>query len=872
MSTSIIRLITPNNKSFKIDLNGEEQEVIELISMITGIPVIDIKGIQDYYGNYYTISSVINNLRFNSDNLETFFLICGSSSELSPLAPFDSRKFNTTPSARRFLNTPGAFNNFKTKSDNNEKNFDFLSTILNHQTARKFKDNFKPSHVEYDSIDENEYKFKSKEFSQNSETVNTRDDKNFLNEIKTILNQLKKINMINENQEISLIKLVNNKNQNEDLINLFKIYSQDIIDKSSFITGLKKILKKCDSNMISLELSPGRKQKLNSLIDNMNKELIQSNEDYKILKNLVDYENINIIKAFELFEEDEDFEKFYSLLMKIIEQRRSPNSLQNSRVPQSILTIKENFTPFSYKKNSLILDKKIEEKILSNLHTEEKIIFKYAIRNKFKEIEILAELFETFKKEEILIKPLKLLCKKFIDENVVQNMGESHKKQFYEFLSARNQNVIEIFKEFKEHYRIEKLEKDIHDFILKQETSRSISTSKNSIDKIQKKNVCVTSSENSDEENSLTENMKETNKIKGETINITEKNSIKEFLNLVNLMNFLKPEEKKEFEASIKKNSPIAIKLVNDYYKTKNILSIKSSLLSMFRKNKNQLNYSVCSSIEKNEKEKEFTKSSPIKLKSNSKKSETKFDTFDKILENLEKSEKISSQQHKFLLMRYENNDEEILSIWEVYKHNNNLNDLIESLMILSKQCQKTSHKKKKFVKSKVSDQGKNKKNFDEKDDLKMKQYNVANLLQKENLIEGEKVKIIYKMIEEENHLLISAFEVFSVTMDLQEFCDTLNIICEEFKNMESKEKNDEQNFNFKLNLISTANNKETNLNQVFKEFINHTKSFNENEKNTLQKLFSNKNEFLLSALEIYEKENDEVDFVDSLKILLKKF
>ena len=54
------------------------------------------------------------------------------------------------------------------------------------------------------------------------------------------------------------------------------------------------------------------------------------------------------------------------------------------------------------------------------------------------------------------------------------------------------------------------------------------------------------------------------------------------------------------------------------------------------------------------------------------------------------------------------------------------------------------------------------------------------------------------------------------------------------------------------------------------RDFINHTNFFNDNEKNILLKLFSNKNEFVLSCLELFEKENDEVDFVDSLKIILK--
>ena len=62
----------------------------------------------------------------------------------------------------------------------------------------------------------------------------------------------------------------------------------------------------------------------------------------------------------------------------------------------------------------------------------------------------------------------------------------------------------------------------------------------------------------------------------------------------------------------------------------------------------------------------------------------------------------------------------------------------------------------------------------------------------------------------------------------------------------------------------------EIRLNKIFKDFLIYTQNFNENEKHILTKLFSNKNEFILSALELFEKEGDEIEFVDSLNIALK--
>ena len=62
----IIKIISPITfQTFKIELNGEENELRELMATILEINPNSIKGIRDSYDNYYTLSSAIENPNIN---------------------------------------------------------------------------------------------------------------------------------------------------------------------------------------------------------------------------------------------------------------------------------------------------------------------------------------------------------------------------------------------------------------------------------------------------------------------------------------------------------------------------------------------------------------------------------------------------------------------------------------------------------------------------------------------------------------------------------------------------------------------------------------------------------------------------------------
>ena len=63
----VIRILSPiTGMTFKIELNGEEKSLRELLGTILEIPSSSIRGIRDNYNNYYTLSSAINSKIINT--------------------------------------------------------------------------------------------------------------------------------------------------------------------------------------------------------------------------------------------------------------------------------------------------------------------------------------------------------------------------------------------------------------------------------------------------------------------------------------------------------------------------------------------------------------------------------------------------------------------------------------------------------------------------------------------------------------------------------------------------------------------------------------------------------------------------------------
>ena len=110
-----------------------------------------------------------------------------------------------------------------------------------------------------------------------------------------------------------------------------------------------------------------------------------------------------------------------------------------------------------------------------------------------------------------------------------------------------------------------------------------------------------------------------------------------------------------------------------------------------------------------------------------------------------------------------------------------------------------------------------------------IKQKEIISLLYKENCLDKETYEIIHKKIEQDEHALIAAFEVYAVTQDHIEFIETLSLISELYLNYK----------------------------ECFYILLNNS-SFNNYQKDLLENMFREKNKKLIQALEKYKLSKDK--------------
>jgi hypothetical protein len=263
------------------------------------------------------------------------------------------------------------------------------------------------------------------------------------------------------------------------------------------------------------------------------------------------------------------------------------------------------------------------------------------------------------------------------------------------------------------------------------------------------------------------------------------------------------------------------------------------------------------------------------------------YSSLKELLKDLENSGKISSHQQKYILQRYNNKDYNLLKAWEAYTENKCLPDLIESLKKFSTNARRVSNVITNGRTPVAVTESKNdiieflkvKDNSREKDEIKKKQINIIKILVKEKMIDEKTAPIIYEMINNENHFLISAFEIFSVSKDHWEFCETLDMITDVHRN--NYKISDVEDTNINNNIIlkdENDNNNNRKLEFILENFITELKERNDIDKNafiftddefdSFRKMLFENDEFFMSALEFYGSNFDKEEFIENLKML----
>ena len=340
----LIHILSPTTgMEFKIELNGNENCLRELLGTILEIPPSSIKGIKDSYNNYYTLSSALKSKNINTNPNNYYSVITEFNNN-----DYDLRKYS--------INS----NNYNNKEIINNSNYYYLNNrfitddhllflnnrfnnIQNNQNfaAPKipnnfFTNNFYPNYSIMDYYRLINFLYKN----------NYIDSKNYY--------KLKKCIYINNQDVLNIMKPFIEFDDNYDKLinNLFPILNLDLSINDEFNINDNRGSKQFDSN----------KQVLNSL-----KEYFSS-DNIKELNYLLLMENIDILKIFKLYYKTKDKKNLINGLNDVLKKISKINisSKTNNKMKER-KSKSQNYTKFSKKSSSNYLNNTKSNKINKNL-------------------------------------------------------------------------------------------------------------------------------------------------------------------------------------------------------------------------------------------------------------------------------------------------------------------------------------------------------------------------------------------------------------------------------------------------------------------------------------------------------------------------
>ena len=465
----LIQILSPiTGMQFKIELNGEEQCLRELLGTILEIPPESIKGIKDSYNNYYTLSSALKSKNINTSPNNFYSVITENIINNSDY-DLGKHRINTNDYIpnKELYNNPNyyLFNNRFINDDNLFFYNNRMNNIHNIQNLGipKIRNNF------YGNNFMKNYNIKDYYY-----LINFLYDNHYINNKNYY--KLKKCIDINNQDVIEIMKPFIEFDDNYDKLidNLFPILNLDLGINNEFSM-------KNDNSSSSVRYNL-YKQILNNL-----KEYFTS-ENIKELNYLLLMENIEIIKIFKIYEKIKDkntlINSLYNLLKKISKTKfRSKSNNGLNKVIKERKSKSQNYKKVSKKTNNYTnniqnqksnnkktdnkeLLKEITNKIIDygknftkDIYYLMKIELKYITEenkmtlfsSKFK-ININANKNKEFELNNTIKKNIKNYYNKYIKANIYKFLNDEEKKIY--------QNIIEETKS-QEYHELMKIYSDM---------------------------------------------------------------------------------------------------------------------------------------------------------------------------------------------------------------------------------------------------------------------------------------------------------------------------------------------------------------------------------------------------------------------------
>ena len=312
----IIKVISPFTfQTFKIELNGEENELRDLLATILEINPHSIKGLRDSYNNYYTLSSAVKNPHINTNPYNYYTVVIKESNSTmsnknTSLIKSPSYNYNLLKNERIYSlpndNSINYHNNFLNNTYNFYEDNNFNEENMNRNNLKYFKNSdvseflcFADDLYKKNYIDSNLVRKLKRLIKENNEEVltlmspfiNLKSHKSYDEFTKRIMPVISSRSPIfenedesNENSSSSSDNGKNNKNKKKEKVSKEEKILEDVklnFPKEKF-SKLKNLLKKKNKKIIKIIKNYEKNKDYNPLISKLTKLLneLEENDEF----------------------------------------------------------------------------------------------------------------------------------------------------------------------------------------------------------------------------------------------------------------------------------------------------------------------------------------------------------------------------------------------------------------------------------------------------------------------------------------------------------------------------------------------------------------------------------------------------------------
>ena len=819
----IIRIISPfSGEQFKIELGGREEEFRELLATLLNIDSSYIKGLKDSYGNYYTLSSALNDFFIFSQENNLFSLVLNISNKNKTKYKHYQEYFD-----RNMLYNVN--NNYHNRTEYNE-----IYISNSNKKLMKSKSNYRYTTLIKELIPVINRNFRNEEDYQNQTFYNDKWSLNRHPKYEKILGDMKKkidkeeYNILKELLKMENITIINyfksyekSKDKKELLKNLnslYKKYHKKVRKNSSSfeeessqekkskrtnkLQSSKRHSKKSDLSSDTEETQKKHKKnnhhhkKRDSSLSSLSSSSSKSNKSSETNKESNKKEKESITKKTEETEEEEEnseesnnnFPIKCSSLEELIDNIKE--LLSNKLIPECLFT------------NDIDFLKKSEAQKTQLLKDE------FGIKN----FTITEKVYETIKNYYDNI------MKKVIEKD----MTEEEKTILNKLIKKKNKSVKLRFRALFRHNNYDLLSNDLKECIKDQ-----IKRKKGSEHKIKiKKDESISINSNS---NSSNENDNDNDEKKNDNIGMDDSSK------------------------SIRKNEAMAKKQKKNEQKSQK--SNEEESMGQFK----LLEMNNESNAESNSKKSEAISKS---RKSSSKVANEKYDDNfeDNFIPLIKKMKEdgdldVTDNEINILINEFNKKNELLLSFIEEHKNLNVKEDFIENIQTFLMKL----YKNKAYIKGEtvniINNNDENENNEKEDNNNKEEEQQpyeneiinglkgikfsnkgnkkIINILIKNNVFTEEQMRNIEEDLEQNNNFIIGAFELVYITNNVKDLVENIKIRIE---NSQSEKENQIKN-NLDIIMKSFSEEKQNKLKELYEARNNDLMNIVESEMNDIKKV-----------------------------------